>query len=53
LDPDLEALRQWLLRFCCHRTGKRHREVSMPLYRLRSALSRLWLAFSPPQLSLF
>jgi hypothetical protein len=53
LDPDLEALRQWLLRFWCHRTGKRHREVSMPLYRLRSALSRLWLAFSPPQLSLF
>lgn len=53
LDPDLEALRHWLLRFWCHRTGKRHREVSMPLYRLRSALSRLWLEFPPPRLSLF
>jgi hypothetical protein len=53
LDPDLEALRQWLLRFWCHRTGQRHRDVSMPLYRVRSALSRLWLAFSPPRLSLF
>jgi hypothetical protein len=53
LHPQLETLRQWLLRFWCHRTGKRHREVSMPLYRLRSALSRLWLDFPPPRLSLF
>jgi hypothetical protein len=53
LVPQLEALCQWLLRFWCHRTGKRHREVSMPLYRLRSALSRLWLDFPPPRLSLF
>jgi hypothetical protein len=37
----------------CRRTGKRHREVSMPLYRLRSALSRFWLDFPPPCLSLF
>jgi hypothetical protein len=53
LDPDLEKLRQWLLRLWCHRTGKRHRDVSMPLYRLRSALSRLWLDYPPPRLSLF
>ena len=36
---------QTLLRDFCHRTGKRGREVSTPLYRLRAALSRLWLAF--------
>lgn len=36
------------LRIWCHRTGKRHRNVSMPLYRLRSALSRLWLFYPPP-----
>jgi hypothetical protein len=53
LAPQLEALCQWLLRFWCHRTGKRHREVSMSLYRLRSALSRLWLEFPPPRLSPF
>ena len=28
-----------------HRTGKRSREVAAPLYRLRSALSRLWQAY--------
>lgn len=44
-------LRTWLLRFWCHRTGKRCQEASAPLYRLRSALSRLWLAFQPPPLA--
>lgn len=49
LDPALTALRRWLLRFWCHRTGKRCREdIATPLYRLRAALSRLWLAFKPP-----
>lgn len=48
LDPALAALRQWLLRWWCHRTGKRCQEASAPLYRLRSALSQLWLAFRPP-----
>jgi hypothetical protein len=43
-----EELRLWLLKHWCHRTGKRCRDVSTPLYRLRSALSRLWLAFPPP-----
>ena len=41
----------WLLRFWCHRIGKRHRVASLPLYRLRSALSRLWL-HHPPDLLL-
>jgi hypothetical protein len=44
LDSSLEPIRNWLLRYWCHRTGKRNREASIPLYRLRSALSRLWLA---------
>jgi hypothetical protein len=44
----LESLRLWLLRHWCHRTGKRCQETSTPLYRLRSALSRLWLAYPPP-----
>lgn len=39
-----------LLRCWCHRTGKRYRDASIPLYRFRSALSRLWAAF-PPSLS--
>jgi hypothetical protein len=34
-------------------SGKRHRDVSMPHYPLRSALGRLWLACSPSKLSLF
>jgi hypothetical protein len=47
MDSRLELLRVWLLRHWCHRTGKRYREVSLPLYRLRSALSRLWLSHPP------
>jgi len=50
LTTALEPLRQWLFRHWCHRTGKRYREASIPLYRLRSALSRLWLAHPPPPL---
>jgi DDE family transposase len=41
------TLRHWLLRYWCHRTGKRSRDASTPLYRLRSALSRLWQAYLP------
>lgn len=51
LSPAFHDLVRWLLRFWCHRTGKRHRDVSLPLYRLRSALSRLWL-HHPPELLL-
>ena len=36
-----------LLRNWCHRTGKRYRQFAIPLYRLRSALSRLWLTYPP------
>jgi hypothetical protein len=52
LQETLEWLRTWLLRHFCHRTGKRARETPSPLYRLRSALSRLWLAYPalPPGL---
>jgi hypothetical protein len=31
----------------CHRTGKWSRDTSTPLYRLRFAISRLWLAHRP------
>ncbi len=47
LDETQEPLRTWLLHCWCHRTGKRSRETSTPLYRLRAALSRLWLAYRP------
>lgn len=49
-NPDLlhQLLRTW-----CHRTGKRYREASIPLYRLRSALSRLWVSHPPPLLPLW
>lgn len=50
LDLDYEGTRQWLLRHWCHRTGQRSRQVAAPLYRLRAALSRLWLAYPPPPL---
>jgi hypothetical protein len=45
LAVEWEELRMWLLRAWCHRTGKRSHEVAAPLYRLRSALSRLWQAY--------
>lgn len=46
--PALLELRQWLLRHWCHRTGRHVQEARNPLYRIRSAISRLWLAHSPP-----
>ena len=52
LAPALESLRTWLLLTFCHRTGKRSRETPAPLYRLRFALSYLWLTHPPPFLSL-
>ncbi len=51
LDAVLEPVRQWLLRHWCHRTGKRSRETATPLYRLRSALSRLWQEHRPYAMS--
>lgn len=51
LRPALNLVRRWLLRTFCHRTGKRSRETSAPLYRLRSALSAFWMSHPPPFLS--
>ena len=47
LDESWSRLRGWLLRYWCHRTGKRCRLAATPLYRLRWALSRLWLTYPP------
>ena len=47
LDEQLATLIKSLLRDWCHRTGKRYRTFTIPLYRLRSALSRLWLTYPP------
>jgi Transposase DDE domain len=47
LDDLLLPLRTWLLDHWCHRTGKRSRSTATPLYRLRLALSQLWLAYRP------
>jgi hypothetical protein len=47
LDPSFDALRRWLLRHFCHRTGKRSQVALTPLYRLRTALSSLWLLSLP------
>jgi len=46
-DDSAQGLRLWLLRYWCHRTGKRCRETTTPLYRLRWAISRLWLTYAP------
>jgi hypothetical protein len=48
LAPGLASLSSWLLRTFCHRTGKRSRKTPTPLYRLRLALSLLWLIHPPP-----
>lgn len=47
-----EPLLIWLLDAWCHRNGKWSRETLTPLYRLRLALSRLWLTFRPAYLPL-
>jgi len=43
LVQELTAVREHLLRRWCHRTGTRLQHTPTPLYRLRAALSRLWL----------
>ena len=45
------SLASWLLQTFCHRTGKRSQITPAPLYRLRLALSLLWLFHPPPFLS--
>ena len=52
LDPVHRELVSALLRFTCHRTGKRCKDTFAPLYRLRWALSRLWDDYRP-HLTLF
>jgi hypothetical protein len=47
LDPIHHDLVEALLRFKCHRTGKRCQQSQVPLYRLRWALSRLWNDYRP------
>ena len=47
MQEKARPLRMWLLRHFCHRTGKKARQASLPLYRLRLALSRLWSAHPP------
>ena len=47
LGLGLQTLREHLLRLWCHRRGERYRRVEIPLYRLREALSFLWLSFPP------
>ena len=42
LDPGHREVVEALLRFTCHRTGKRCQETLAPLSRLRWALSRPW-----------
>lgn len=49
LLTDTDFLFQFISRYC-HRTGKWSRTISTPLYRLRLALSNLWLAFRPHSL---
>jgi hypothetical protein len=51
LLPVTDFLLAFISRYC-HRTGKWSREISAPLYRLRLAISRLWLLFRPHSLPL-
>ena len=48
LAPLLKQMVEALLRRFCHRTGKRSQQVLTPLYRLRAALSRLWMRHPVP-----
>lgn len=47
LRADFDLVRRLLLRNGCHRTGKRSRSSSTPLYRIRLALSYLWQTYRP------
>lgn len=45
LEEHLQEKINMLLRTGCHRTGKRYRDASIPLYRIRLALTNLWNMF--------
>ncbi len=49
LLPNTDFLFALITRYC-HRTGKWSQDISTPLYRLRLAISRLWLLFRPHSL---
>lgn len=49
LLPNFDLLFRLFSAFC-HRTGKWSQDTLTPLYRLRLALSRLWLSFRPHSL---
>ena len=49
LLPNIDFLFAFISRYC-HRTGKWSRDTSTPLYRLRLAISRLWLDLRPHSL---
>lgn len=51
LLQDFTAAMAFLTKYC-HRTGKWSQVTSAPLYRLRLAISSLWLAFRPHSLPL-
>jgi len=53
LAPAHLALKEFLLEHFCPRTGMRHRVATMPLYRLRSAILRLWFSHPPSAVSLW
>lgn len=48
MHSSFQDLCQRLLRQWNHRTGRRYQQVHLPLYRLRAAISRLWLHDPPP-----
>jgi hypothetical protein len=52
LDPLLTPLRDILLKRFCPRTGKRSRDCPTPLYRIRTALSYLWVCTASPFMAL-
>ena len=49
LLPNIDFLFALISRYC-HRTGKWSQDISAPLYRLRLAISRLWLDLRPHSL---
>ena len=53
LEPLYRDRVQSVLRLKCHRTGKRCRDILVPLYRLRWAISRLWDEYHPVLGSVF
>jgi hypothetical protein len=44
---EFEGVKEWILHRYCHRTGKKYREKSHPIYRLRWAISRFWQKYCP------